>query len=178
MNVTSAYGMEGVSLRLFNVYGPGQALSNPYTGVLAIFASRLLNGNAPLLFEDGRQRRDFVHVDDVAEAFRLALERPDAAGGVFNIGSGEERTILDIAETFAAAMDRPDLKPDILNKARTGDIRHCFADITKARKDLGFEPRRDFAEGLAELAGWVAQQSAQDKVVEARKELELRGLVA
>ena len=178
LNVTSAYGMEGVALRLFNVYGPGQALSNPYTGVLAIFASRLLNGNAPVLFEDGRQRRDFVHVEDVADAFLLALERPGANGGVFNIGSGEERTILNIAETFAAAMNRPDLGPDILNKARTGDIRHCFADISKARADLGFEPRRDFAEGLAELAGWVARQQAHDKVAEARKELECRGLVA
>ncbi len=178
LTVTAAYGMEGVALRLFNVYGPGQALSNPYTGVLAIFASRLLNGNAPLLFEDGRQRRDFVHVEDVANAFLLALERPGAKGGVFNIGSGEERTILDIADTFAAAMNRSDLQPDILNKARKGDIRHCFADITKARGDLGFEPRRDFAEGLAELAGWVARQQAQDKVAEARKELEFRGLVA
>ncbi len=178
LNVTAAYGMEGVALRLFNVYGPGQALSNPYTGVLAIFASRLLNGNAPLLFEDGRQRRDFVHVEDVAEAFLLALEQPRAKGGVFNIGSGEERTILDIAETFASAMSRTDLRPDILNKARTGDIRHCFADIEKARADLGFEPQRDFAEGLKELASWVAKQQAQDKVVEARKELEMRGLVA
>ncbi len=178
LNVTAAYGMEGVALRLFNVYGPGQALSNPYTGVLAIFASRLLNGNAPLLFEDGRQRRDFVHVGDVADAFLLALDEPRAKGQVFNIGSGEERTILDIAETFAAAMNRSDLKPDILGKARTGDIRHCFADITKARAELGFAPRRDFAEGLKALAGWVAKQQAHDKVAEARKELEARGLVA
>jgi dTDP-L-rhamnose 4-epimerase len=124
------------------------------------------------------QRRDFVHVEDVADAFLLALEQPRAKGGVFNIGSGEERTILDIAETFATAMNRSDLGPDVLNKARTGDIRHCFADITKAHDELGFEPRRDFAEGLAELAGWVAQQQAHDKVAEARKELERRGLVA
>ena len=178
LNVTAAYGMEGVALRLFNVYGPGQALSNPYTGVLAIFASRILNGNAPVLFEDGRQRRDFVHVADVAEAFHLALEQPGAKGGVFNIGSGAERSILGIAETFAGAMGRPDLAPEILNKARSGDIRHCFADIGKARATLGFEPRRDFAEGLSELAGWVASQQAQDNVVAARHELETRGLVA
>ena len=178
LNVASAYGMEGVALRLFNVYGPGQALSNPYTGVLAIFASRLLNGNAPLLFEDGRQRRDFVHVADVADAFLLALDEPRARGQVFNIGSGEERTILDIAETFAAAMNRADLAPDILGKARTGDIRHCFADIAKAREGLGFAPRRDFAQGLAELAEWVAKQQASDHVAEARRELEQRGLVA
>ncbi len=178
LNVTAAYGMEGVALRLFNVYGPGQALSNPYTGVLAIFASRILNGNAPVLFEDGRQRRDFVHVADVAEAFRLALEQPHAKGGVFNIGSGAERSILGIAETFAGAMGRPDLGPEVLNKARSGDIRHCFADIGKARTELGFEPRRDFADGLSELAGWVASQQAQDNVVAARQELEMRGLVA
>jgi dTDP-L-rhamnose 4-epimerase len=179
LNVTQAYGMEGVALRLFNVYGPGQALSNPYTGVLAIFASRLLNGNAPVLFEDGLQRRDFIHVEDVADAFLLALEEPRAKNGVFNIGSGEERSILRIAETFATAMGRDDLAPEILGKARTGDIRHCFADIGKARADLGFRPRRDFADGLAELAAWVArQQQSQDKVVEARRELETRGLVA
>ena len=178
LNVTAAYGMEGVALRLFNVYGSGQALSNPYTGVLAIFASRILNGKAPVLFEDGRQRRDFIHVADVADAFLLALERPEAKGGVFNIGSGEERSILAIAETFAAAMGRRDLEPEILNKARSGDIRHCFADIGKARAILGFEPRRDFAEGLSELAVWVASQQAQDNVVEARRELETRGLVA
>ena len=179
LNVTRAYGIEGVALRLFNVYGPGQALSNPYTGVLAIFASRLLNGNAPVLFEDGLQRRDFIHVEDVADAFLLALEKPRASNGVFNIGSGEERSILRIAETFATAMGRDDLKPEILDKARTGDIRHCFADIGKARAELGFQPRRDFAAGLTELAAWVArQQKSQDKVVEARRELEMRGLVA
>ena len=178
LNVAGAYGMEGVALRLFNVYGPGQALSNPYTGVLAIFASRLLNGAAPMLFEDGLQRRDFVHVEDVAQAFLLALEQPAAKAGVFNIGSGEERSILDIAETFATAMGRPELKPDVLHKARTGDIRHCFADIAKAREGLGFAPRRDFAQGLAELAEWVAKQQASDHVAEARRELEQRGLVA
>ncbi len=178
LNVTAAYGMEGVALRLFNIYGPGQALSNPYTGVLAIFASRLLNGSATMLFEDGRQRRDFVHVEDVAEAFLLALEAPRAKGGVFNIGSGEERSILDIATTFASAMGRPDLQPEILNKARIGDIRHCFADITKARHELGFSPKKDFAEGLTELAAFVANEQAHDHVAEARRELESRGLVA
>ena len=178
LNVTAAYGMEGVALRLFNVYGPGQALSNPYTGVLAIFASRILNGNAPVLFEDGRQRRDFIHVADVADAFLLALDEPRAKGEVFNIGSGAERSILAIAETFAGAMGRRDLEPEILNKARSGDIRHCFADIGKARSTLGFEPRRDFADGLGELAGWVASQQAQDNVLAARRELETRGLVA
>jgi dTDP-L-rhamnose 4-epimerase len=178
LTVTSAYGMEGVALRLFNVYGPGQALSNPYTGVLAIFASRLLNGKPPLLFEDGHQRRDFVHVEDVAEAFALALETPGIAGRVFNIGSGEERTILDIASLIAEAMGRSDIVPEVTGKARAGDIRHCFADITKAAEELGFRARQDFGEGLAKLAEWVAGQEAQDRVSEARGELEKRGLVA
>ena len=178
MTVAAAYGMEASSLRLFNVYGPGQALSNPYTGVLAIFASRILNGNAPSIFEDGLQRRDFVHVEDVADAFHLALTQPRAVGQVFNIGSGQDRAIATIADLFAAAMNRTDLRPEILNKARKGDIRHCFGDITKAQVELGFMPRRAFADKLAELAEWVARQEAHDHVQDARRELELRGLVA
>jgi dTDP-L-rhamnose 4-epimerase len=178
LTVTAAYGMEGVALRLFNVYGPGQALSNPYTGVLAIFASRLLNGKPPLLFEDGHQRRDFVHVEDVAEAFALALDTPGIAGRVFNIGSGEERTILDIAFLIAKAMGRSDIVPEVTGKARAGDIRHCFADITKAAEELGFRARQDFGEGLSKLAEWVAGQEAKDRVSDARRELEKRGLVA
>lgn len=178
LNVCEAYGMEGVALRLFNAYGPGQALSNPYTGVLAIFASRLLNGKPPLVFEDGRQRRDFVHVSDVAQAFVTALEHPDAPGHVYNIGSGRERTVLEVAQSIARAMGREDIAPEVAGKARTGDIRHCFADISKAERELGFRPAMDFDEGLRELAGWVAQQEAVDKAEEARQELEARGLVA
>ncbi|NNM71852.1 SDR family NAD(P)-dependent oxidoreductase [Enterovirga aerilata] len=172
------YGMEGVALRLWNAYGPGQALSNPYTGVLAIFASRIQNGNRPIIFEDGKQRRDFVHVEDVAQAFLLALDRPQAAGQVYNIGSGVDRTVQEVADLLAAAMGRPDITPEIAGKARAGDIRHNIPDITKARTELGYEPRKDFAEGLRELAEWVAQQQAQDRVSEARRELEARGLVA
>jgi dTDP-L-rhamnose 4-epimerase len=176
--MTSAYGMEGVCLRLFNVYGPGQALSNPYTGVLAIFASRLLNGQAPLIFEDGGQRRDFVHVDDVARAFVAALEAPEAAGQVFNIGSGRDRSVCEVAAALAAAMGRGDIQPQIVGKSRAGDIRHCFCDARKAAAALGFRPRREFEEGLAELAGWVATSTADDRVETARAELEARGLVA
>jgi dTDP-L-rhamnose 4-epimerase len=178
LTLCSAYGMEGVALRLFNVYGPGQALSNPYTGVLAIFASRLLNGKAPMVFEDGEQRRDFVHVRDVAKAFMLALDHPLAPGGVFNIGSGQERSVLEVARLLAKAMAREDIVPEIAGKSRAGDIRHCFADASKARDELGFSATRDFETGLAELAEWVAGQEAVDRVHEARKELELRGLVA
>ncbi len=178
MTVAPAYGMEVAALRLFNVYGPGQALSNPYTGVLAIFAARLLNGRAPQVFEDGAQRRDFVHVGDVADAFLLALDKAEAAGGVFNIGSGQPVSIREVGEQIAEAMGRTDLVPEILGKARTGDIRYCFADIGLARERLGFAPRRTMRETLPELAEWVGRQQAVDRVAEARRELEQRGLVA
>lgn len=174
----AAYGMQGTALRLFNVYGPGQALSNPYTGVLAIFASRLLNRRRPLVFEDGRQRRDFVHVNDVARAFAGALDHPGSAGQVYNIGSGDHRSIAEVATLLAAAMGRPSITPEITGKVRSGDIRHCFADITKAEAELGFRAGQDFGEGLAELAEWVARQEASDRAEEARRELEARGLVA
>lgn len=176
--LTGQYEMEGTALRLWNIYGPGQALSNPYTGVLAIFASRIANGQPPMVFEDGGQRRDFVHVSDVAEAFRLALERPEANGEVFNIGSGEDRTVAEVARLQAASMGRADLEAQITHKARAGDIRHNIPDLTKARRMLGYEARQDFAVGLEELAEWVAHQEAMDRVPEARRELELRGLVA
>jgi dTDP-L-rhamnose 4-epimerase len=177
LTLTRQYGMEGAALRLWNIYGPGQALSNPYTGVLAIFASRIANGKRPMVFEDGQQRRDFVHVRDVARAFLLALDRPEADGGVFNIGSGEDRTIEEVALLQAASMGRPDLEPEITNQARAGDIRHNIPDLTRAR-ELGYQPREGFSEGLAELAEWVARQEATDRVAEARDELERRGLVA
>lgn len=176
--MASSYGMEGVCLRLFNVYGPGQALSNPYTGVLAIFASRLLNGERPMIFEDGEQRRDFVHVSDVARAFADALERPDAAGHSFNIGSGIDRSIREIALELAGAMGRQDLDPVVLGRARAGDIRHCFCDTKLAERRLNFRATTDFGKGLAELAQWVERQTASDRVEEARAELEARGLVA
>jgi len=178
LTLAPAYGMEGVALRLWNVYGPGQALSNPYTGVLANFSSRLHNGQAPMIFEDGHQRRDFVHVEDIARAFVLALEHPKAPGGVFNVASGQDRSVREVARLLADAMGRPDLEPEVTGKTRAGDIRHCIADIGKIRNELGFAPQRDFSDGLAELAEWVARQQAQDRVAEARRELEARGLVA
>lgn len=176
--MTKPYGMEGVCLRLFNVYGPGQALSNPYTGVLAIFASRLLNGQQPMIFEDGEQRRDFVHVSDVARAFADALVLPAAVGGTFNIGSGKHRSVREVAESLASAMGKNQIAPEIVGKARIGDIRHCFCDTTQAADKLGFRASQDFEAGLAELADWVAQQTAQDRTSQMRAELEARGLVA
>ena len=176
--MTQAYGMEGTCLRLFNVYGPGQALSNPYTGVLAIFSSRLANGQRPVIFEDGEQRRDFVYVGDVARAFCDALTDPNAVGEVFNIGSGEDRSVSEVARSIAQAMNCNEIEPDIVGKSRIGDIRHCFCDGSKAAEALNFGARKDFHEGLAELAEWVAEQEATDKVDEARAELEAKGLVA
>jgi dTDP-L-rhamnose 4-epimerase len=178
LTVAPAYGMEAVALRLFNVYGPGQALSNPYTGVLAIFAARLLNNKPVMIFEDGLQRRDFVHVDDVAGAFLLTLARPEAAGGVFNIGSGAEITVLEVARALARAMGKESSPAELVGKARAGDIRHCFADVSLAAERLGYRPSRVMAESLGELVEWVVQQRAVDRFAEAQRELEARGLVA
>ena len=170
-----AYGIPTTALRFFNVYGTRQALSNPYTGVLAIFASRLLNDNAPMIFEDGLQKRDFVHVKDVATACRLALETPDADGEVINIGSGNTYTILEIANALARVMGK-NIAPELTAKYRVGDIRHCFADLTKARLLLGYEPQVKFEEGLGELANWLENQIAVDIVSVANEELASRGL--
>lgn len=172
-----AYGVEAVALRLFNVFGAGQALSNPYTGVLANFASRLINGEAPMIFEDGAQRRDFVHVRDVARAFRLAMTEPRAAGQVINIGSGRVYPIRRVATLLARALGR-DIEPDILLKARSGDIRNCFADIGRARDLIGFEPRHALEDSLGEFAEWVRAEKATDRAAEMRRELEARGLVS
>lgn len=173
-----AYGIETVALRLFNVYGPRQAISNPYTGVLAIFASRLLNDRPPMIFEDGRQQRDFVSVYDVAAAFRLALEVRGAAGNVFNIGSGRRYTILELADRLAQVMNRPHIQPQINGRYRAGDIRHCFADITRARQILGYTPTVTLERGMAELADWLQTQHASDRVEQAHAELAARGLTA
>ncbi|MEK9282840.1 NAD-dependent epimerase/dehydratase family protein [Bradyrhizobium sp. ISRA442] len=176
--VGSAYGIPTVALRFFNVYGPRQSLSNPYTGVLSIFASRLLNDRTPLIFEDGNQCRDFVHVQDVARACKLALECRDGVNEVYNIGSGERRTINSVAIDLARVTDRPHIAPCVTGKYRAGDIRHCFADITKARNQLGYAPKVDFDTGLRELAEWLTGQAATDSVEAATRELENRGLVA
>lgn len=171
-----AYGIPTTALRFFNVFGTRQALSNPYTGVLAIFASRLLNGNRPSVFEDGLQRRDFVSVYDVAQACCLVLEHPESAGDVFNVGSGRSYTVREIAERIAAVIGKEYLEPEITGKYRVGDIRHCFADISLARASLRYEPRVDLEDGLVELAGWLEGQVATDRVEEASAELAARGL--
>ena len=172
-----AYDVEAVALRLFNVFGPGQALSNPYTGVLANFASRLMNGQPPLIFEDGRQQRDFVHVKDVAHAFRLAMEKKDAAGQVINIGSGHAYSVAEVALLLAQAMGVPEIEPQILGKARSGDIRNCFADISRARELLGFAPRFRLEDTVGEMAEWVRTATAIDRSAEMQRQLQQRGLV-
>ena len=171
-----AYNIPTVALRFFNAYGPRQALSNPYTGVLAIFASRLLNGNAPSIFEDGHQHRDFVSVYDIAQACRLALQSPAAAGEVFNIASGSIYTVREIAQRMARAVGKPHIEPEITGKYRVGDIRHCFADIGKAQRVLGFKPRIALDDGLGELAAWLEGQAAVDRVAQMKAELDKRGL--
>ena len=174
--IGDAYNVPTIALRFFNVYGPRQALSNPYTGVLAIFAARLLNDRPPAIFEDGEQRRDFVSVHDVARACRLALEVEEARGKVFNIGSGQSYTIREIARRVAAAVGKEYIAPEITGEYRVGDIRHCFADISRARGVLGYAPLVTLDEGLGELAQWLDGQGAEDRVSQAREELAARGL--
>lgn len=173
--VGQAYGLAVTALRYFNVYGPRQALSNPYTGVAAIFSGRLLNGRAPLVFEDGDQRRDFIHVSDIARANILALEFPDANGQVLNIGTGTPVSVLDVARALARELD-VDLEPEFPGQYRAGDIRHCYADVSRAREVLGFEAGTGFTDGIPELVDWVRQQGAVDRVDSAREELLQRGL--
>lgn len=170
-----AYKIPTVALRFFNVYGTRQALSNPYTGVLAIFASRFLNGNPPLIFEDGKQKRDFIHVKDVARACVSALDTSAADDEVFNVGSGNAYSINEIAATLAEVLGT-DLKAKITRKYRVGDIRHCFADISKIKEKLNFTPKIDLKEGLTELEEWLKEQRPEDNVDKAGTELESRGL--
>lgn len=171
----AAYGIGVVALRYFNAYGPRQALSNPYTGVGAIFSARLQNGQAPLAFEDGEQLRDFIHVDDVARATVRALETPAADGHAINIGVGQPMTINEIAEQLARALD-VDIRVEATGKYRSGDIRHCYADMRKASELLGFRPEVPFHDGVGDLISWVADQPASVGRDDARVELERRGL--
>jgi dTDP-L-rhamnose 4-epimerase len=171
-----AYGIPTVALRFFNVFGTRQALSNPYTGVLAIFASRLMNNNAPLIFEDGLQQRDFVSVYDIVQACGLALGSGEAVGQAINVGSGHAYTIREVARLLSGILGKTQIEPDICGKYRVGDIRHCFADITMARTLLGYEPSVLLEDGLVELAEWLEDQVADDRVAEASRELSARGL--
>lgn len=174
--VGRAYKIPTVAFRYFNVYGTRQALSNPYTGVCAIFSSRLMNDQAPTIFEDGEQSRDFVNVKDIVQANLLAMDTDGGDYQAFNIGTGRATSIKRISELLAEGLGK-DIAPIIVGKYREGDIRHCVADISKAKKMLGYEPKVTLEDGLAELLNWLAEQEAEDKVESATAELAERSLV-
>ena len=169
-----SYRLPTVALRYFNAYGSRQALSNPYTGVCAIFSARIKNRNRPILYEDGGQTRDLVHVRDVVQANLLAMTHPRAVDQAFNVGSGRATSILEIAQTLSRLYGVP-VEPEVTGKYRVGDLRHCYADISKLRA-LGFNPTVAFEEGLRELVEWGRDAVARDGVEDAARELELRGL--
>jgi dTDP-L-rhamnose 4-epimerase len=174
LSVGAAYDIPTVALRFFNVYGPRQSLGNPYTGVAAIFASRLLNGRPPLIFEDGRQSRDFIHVSDIVRAGLLALENDDAVGRAHNVGTGRSLSLLDMVDALRERLGGPE--PELVERFRQGDIRHCFADTTRARDRLGFEARVRFEDGIQDLAEWARGQEPEDRTDVARNELDSAGL--
>jgi dTDP-L-rhamnose 4-epimerase len=176
LTVGKAYNVPSVSLRYYNVYGPRQSLSNPYTGVAAIFMSRIKNGNQPIVFEDGLQTRDFISVHDIARANVMAMESKNADYEAFNVGSGTPMTIKSIAETLAKLYGKS-IKPDVTGKFRKGDVRHCFADISKIKSRLGFEPKVSFEDGMKELAEWSEKEQAVDMVEKANAELRQRKLI-
>lgn len=170
-----AYGIPAVALRFFNTYGPRQALSNPYTGVMAIFSGRLLNNQPPVIYEDGQQSRDFIHVKDIVQGLLLAMDRPEADNEVFNLGTGVPTSVRQVGQMLAQQI--AELEPIIVQKFRAGDIRHCYADISKAQERLGFAPRFSLDEGMADLLAWVRQQTAEDRFGQVEKELAAKSLV-
>ena len=174
--IGKAYGIPSVALRYFNVYGPRQSLSNPYTGVAAIFMSRIKNDNLPLVFEDGHQTRDFVNVKDIVQANLLSLEKSAANYETFNVGSGNVTSILNIAETLTKIFGK-DIQPKITSQFRKGDVRHCFADISKIKNKIDYQPSISFEEGMRELVEWGKTVEAEDKVDKAEQELREKGLL-
>jgi len=177
LTIGNAYKIPVVALRYFNAYGPRQALSNPYTGVLAIFSCRVLNNKPPIIFEDGLQSRDFIHVKDVARATILAMDKKQADYEVFNVGTGRRTTLVELA-SFLIKSINPKLKMQITDKFREGDIRHCFADIAKIKRKLGFYPRIKLESGLGDLLNWLKNNKAIDRVSKMSSELQKRGLVS
>lgn len=174
--VGRAYGVPTVALRFFNAYGPRQSLSNPYTGVAAIFCSRAINGRPPLVYEDGLQMRDLVHVGDVVQAGLLAMDSSATDYGVFNVGSGHAQSVLEIASRICREVGPPGLLPEVTGRYRLGDVRHCYPDMTRLQA-LGYSPRMGFDEGMRELAEWVRAQEAEDRLEEMLSDMERRGLV-
>ena len=174
--IGKTYGIPTVALRYFNVFGTRQSLSNPYTGVAAIFLSRVKNNNNPVVYEDGNQTRDFVSVYDVANANFQVMKSSNADYQVLNVGSGVPISISEVAETIIE-LHNSDVKVEITNKFRKGDIRHCFADNSKIKSKLKWKPTISFKEGLKEIIEWSASVEATDKFEEATKELRDKGLI-
>jgi dTDP-L-rhamnose 4-epimerase len=178
LNVCRAYGIAAVALRYFNTYGPRQALSNPYTGVAAIFSSRVLNGQSPQLFEDGAQSRDFTHVSDVVQANMLAIESDRADGMVLNAGTGERTSLLELTELLIDHLGkRGTIEPELVHRFREGDIRHCYADISTIQERLGYTPSMPLARGVDDLVAWARGERAVDHTASARAALDAFGLV-
>jgi dTDP-L-rhamnose 4-epimerase len=178
LSIGRAHDLPVVALRYFNIYGSRQALDNPYTGVCAIFSSRIKNDRQPLIFEDGKQTRDFIHVSDVARANRLALEKSAAVGEPINIGTGDSISIIELAEELIRRYGKEDdLSPDVTNKFRSGDIRHCYADTSRAEELLGFEANVSLKNGLEELVSWGLDSDATDNTEKAYFEMEEKGLI-
>ncbi len=175
ISTLQAYSIPAVALRYFNAYGSRQSLSNPYTGALAIFTSRLLNKNSPLIFEDGNQTRDFVYVQDIVKANLLSMEKDEANWESFNVGTGRMTSIKEASEIIAKNI-KPGIKSVVVNKFRAGDIRHCYADISKIKRVLGFKPMFSFENGIKKYLQWVVKQKPVDRVNNAIRELEEKGL--
>jgi dTDP-L-rhamnose 4-epimerase len=177
LTIGRTYGIPSVALRYFNVFGPRQSLSNPYTGVAAVFMNHIKNDKQPEIFEDGMQSRDLVSVHDIAQANLKAMRNASANFEAFNIGSGRQLTITEVAKILAQLYGKEHIRPRITGKYRAGDIRHCFADISKARGKLEFEPETGFDDGMRELMEWAKTQKVADMVGKATDELKSKGLV-
>ena len=177
MTTGESLGIASVAFRYQNVYGPGQSLSNPYTGILSIFSTRILNGNDLDIYEDGEESRDFVYIDDVVDATILGIEKKEANGQVFNVGSGVTTTVRQVAESLKKFYNS-DINISISGKYRLGDIRHNYADLTKIKEVLGFSPKYDFQKGISKFVNWVkTQEIMEDKYEESIKELRNKGLM-
>ena len=176
--IGKTYGINTTILRFFLVYGTRQALSNPYTGVCSIFSSRLLQGKPPIVFEDGKQSRDFVHVDDVCQALLLSIDKRAADGEIFNVGTGMPITIKEVAELITEKI-KPSLKPRYNQQYRVGDIRHCVADISKIKNKLGYKPSIPFKKGIDEFIDWIRTQKdcTPKQSQKAMEELKEKGLL-
>lgn len=174
--VCKSIGVESVSFRYQNVYGPGQSLTNPYTGILSIFSTRIKNGNGINIFEDGKETRDFVYIEDVVDATILGMEVPEANGHVFNVGTGIATDVLTVANTLCEKYGI-NVPITVSGNYRLGDIRHNFADITAARQILGFEPKWSFSDGIEQFTNWVNQQEVnEDNYETSIEEMKKKGL--